>query len=60
MADSVAKSSSSDFRPQLKGRHALFMKKHLGIGIGLSLVSVFITKILVNDKRKEAYAEYYK
>lgn len=61
MADAVASSSSSSLpRPVLKGRHAAFMKKHLAIAIGMSFVSVYLTKIFVNDKRKAAYAEYYK
>lgn len=60
MSDAVASSSSSLPRPQLKGRHAKFMTKHLAIGIGMSLVSVWLTKVFLNDKRKEAYAEYYK
>lgn len=60
--DAVASSTpgSSLPRPLLKGRHANFMKKHLAIGIGMSLVSVYLTKVFVNDKRKAAYAEYYK
>lgn len=60
MAGEVASASGSLPKPQLKGRHALFMKKHLAIGIGMSFLSVYLTKIFVNDKRKEAYAEYYK
>lgn len=60
MSDSVASSSNNLPRPQLKGRHAAFMKRHLAIGIGMSLVSVVLTKIFLNDKRKLAYAEYYK
>ncbi|XP_031623800.1 cytochrome c oxidase subunit 6C [Contarinia nasturtii] len=60
MAGEVASASASLPRPVLKGRHAQFMKKHLAIGIGMSLVSVYLTKVFVNDKRKAAYAEYYK
>lgn len=60
MADAVSSSTNSLPRPLLKGRHANFMKKHLAIGIGMSLVSVYLTKVFVNDKRKAAYAEYYK
>lgn len=60
--DAVASATpgSSLPRPVLKGRHASFMKRHLMIGIGMSLVSVYLTKVFVNDKRKAAYAEYYK
>lgn len=46
--------------PQLKGRHADFMKKHLIIGITLSITSMILTKFIVNEPRKKAYAEYYK
>lgn len=61
MADAVASSSGNSLpRPVLKGRHAAFMKKHLGIAIVTSFAAVFLTKVLVNDKRKAAYAEYYK
>lgn len=46
--------------PQLKGRHADFMKKHLTIGITLAISSMVLTKLIVNEPRKKAYAEYYK
>lgn len=59
--DAVASATpGSSFRPVLKGRHASFMKRHLFIGIGFGLAGVWITKVFVNDKRKAAYAEYYK
>lgn len=58
--DAVASTSPGLPRPVLKGRHAAFMKRHLMIGIGMSLVSVYLTKVFLNDKRKAAYAEYYK
>lgn len=62
MAKSAAvfESSSSGSRPVLKGRHALFMKKHLSIGLAYAFACVIFTKIAVNDPRKRAYAEYYK
>lgn len=47
-------------RPQLKGHHAAFMKRHLIIGCALAVGGVILTKLLVNDPRKRAYAEYYK
>lgn len=56
--DAVAASSGS--RPVLKGRGAAFMKKHLFIGIGLSLAAVVAAKFLINEPRKRAYAEYYR
>lgn len=58
--DAVAAQQQSLPRPQLKGRHATFMKKHLAISIGISLVAVYLTKVFVNDKRKAAYAEFYR
>lgn len=60
MADAVSNPTNSLPRPVLKGRHATFMKKHMAIAIGTSFIAVYLTKIFVNDKRKEAYAEYYK
>lgn len=56
----AAPTSSGRPRPQLKGHHAAFMKRHLYIGIALSLASVAAAKVLINDPRKRAYAEYYK
>lgn len=60
MADAVSNPTNSLPRPILKGRHAAFMKKHLAIAIGTSFISVYLAKVFINDKRKEAYAEYYK
>lgn len=61
-ADAVASSTPSSVRPrpQLKGLHANFMKKHLAIGVISSFVAVALAKVLINDPRKKAYAEYYK
>lgn len=46
--------------PQLKGRHADFMKKHLIIGITFAVSAMVVAKFTVNEPRKKAYAEYYK
>lgn len=46
--------------PQLKGRHADFMKKHLTIGIAFSVSMMALAYFTVNQPRKKAYAEYYK
>lgn len=56
----VVQSASSGARPVLKGRHAVFMKKHLAIGIIYALTCVVAVKFAVNEPRKAAYAEYYK
>lgn len=56
----VVQSASSAVRPVLKGRHEVFMKKHLAIGIIWSLAMVVAVKFSVNEPRKRAYAEYYK
>lgn len=58
--DAVASAGGNSLRPVLKGRHAAFMKRHLWIGIGTSLIAVYLAKVFINDKRKAAYAEYYK
>lgn len=47
-------------RPQLKGRHIAHAKKHLLIGIAFAVTTVLITKVAVNDRRKAAYAEFYR
>lgn len=57
---SATPTSSGRPKPQLKGLHANFMKKHLFIGIASSFVAVIAAKLLINDPRKQAYAEYYK
>lgn len=56
----VVQSANSAARPVLKGRHAVFMKKHLAIGIIYALSCVVAVKFTVNEPRKRAYAEYYK
>lgn len=56
----MADAPNSIPRPVLKGRSAQFMKKHLAIGILSSCALVYAVKVLVNDKRKAAYAEFYR
>lgn len=56
----MAGDAVASVRPVLKGRHAQFMKKHMAIAVGLSLAGVYLTKVFVNDKRKAAYAEFYR
>lgn len=46
--------------PQLKGRHADFMKKHLIIGITFATTMMLLAKFIINEPKKKAYAEYYK
>lgn len=46
--------------PVLKGLHNAYAKKHLYIGIGLSIVGMFAYKFLVTDPKKRDYAEFYK
>lgn len=58
--DAVASAGSSLPRPVLKGRHNAWMKRHLVLSIGMSLASVYLAKVFINDKRKAAYAEFYK
>lgn len=47
-------------RPVLKNAHMAYMKKHLAIGIIVACASGFAFKVLVGDKRKQEYAEFYK
>lgn len=60
VASCTPTAASARPRPQLKGLHANFMKKHLAIGVISSFVAVALAKVLINDPRKKAYAEYYK
>lgn len=56
----VMESVSNATRPLLKGRHNAWVKKHMAIAIGYSFAWVIAVKLLVNEPRKRAYAEYYK
>lgn len=47
-------------RPQLKGHHAAYMKRHLFIAIAFSVSGMLAAKVLINDRRKKAYAEYHR
>lgn len=47
-------------RPQLKGYHAAYMKKHLFIAIGVAVAGTIAAKLLINEPRKRAYAEYHR
>ena len=62
MAGDAVAQSSNPFgpRPVLKGHHHAFMKRHLFIGIALSLVGIVVAKYTINEPRKKAYAEFYK
>lgn len=46
--------------PVMRGLHNLQTKRHLGIAIGLTTVITIAFKLLVNDPKKAAYAEFYK
>lgn len=56
----VLESASTLARPVLKGRHNAWVKKHLTGAIVYAFAWVIAVKILVNEPRKRAYAEYYK
>lgn len=55
-----AASVGASGRPVLKGRHMAWAKKHLFISIGLAFAGVIAAKLLINEPRKKAYAEFYK
>lgn len=57
---SNAPTTSGRPRPQLKGHHAAFMKRHLYIGIAVAIAGTVLAKLLINDPRKRAYAEFHK
>lgn len=50
----------SGFIPVLKGRHNVWVKKHMAISIALSISLVLLAKFTINEPRKLKYAEYYK
>uniref|UniRef100_T1GH71 Uncharacterized protein n=1 Tax=Megaselia scalaris TaxID=36166 RepID=T1GH71_MEGSC len=52
--------TASAQKPVLKGLNNAFIKKHLFIAIGLTAVATVAYKFLVNDPRKQAYADFYK
>lgn len=47
-------------RPKLKGHAAAYGKKHLAIAFGVAVLGGLAQKLLVNDPRKRAYAEFHK
>lgn len=58
MAGAAAVSTSA--RPILKGLHNATIKKNLTVAIALSFVGMFAYKFIVNDPKKQVYAEFYK
>lgn len=47
-------------RPQLKGLHNATIRKNITVAIVLSFAGMFAYKFLVNDPKKQKYAEFYK
>ncbi|TMW54835.1 hypothetical protein DOY81_000068 [Sarcophaga bullata] len=58
MAQTPAPTSGS--APVMRGLHNLQTKRQLAIAIGLTACVTVAFKILNNNPRKEAYAEFYK
>ncbi|KAH8377956.1 hypothetical protein KR093_008104 [Drosophila rubida] len=57
MANTPATSSSAG--PVLRGLHNATIKRNLAVALGLTAVITVAFKILVNDPKKSAYAEFY-
>lgn len=57
MANTPAVSSSA---PVMRGLFNMQTKRHLAIAIGLTTVVTVAFKMIVNDPKKVAYAEFYK
>lgn len=57
MANTPATSSSAG--PVLRGLHNATIKRNLAVALGLTAVITVAFKILVNDPKKAAYAEFY-
>ncbi|XP_019769302.2 uncharacterized protein LOC109543839 [Dendroctonus ponderosae] len=51
---------STYVKPQLRGLLASQIKVNLGVAVVLCTAAAVATKILVNDRRKEIYANFYK
>ncbi|KAI8125514.1 hypothetical protein FF38_00659 [Lucilia cuprina] len=58
MANTPAPAAGS--APVMRGLHNLQTKRQLAIAIGLTACITVAFKILVNNPKKEAYAEFYK
>lgn len=58
MANTPAPAAGS--APVMRGLHNLQTKRQLAIAIGLTACVTIAFKLLNNNPRKEAYAEFYK
>lgn len=58
MTNTPAPASGS--APVMRGLHNLQTKRQLAIAIGLTAVITVAFKVIVNDPKKKAYAEFYK
>ena len=47
-------------KPLMRGLHTATIKKNLIVATGLTTIITVAYKMLVNDPRKAAYAEFYK
>ncbi|XP_016968918.1 cytochrome c oxidase subunit 6C-1 [Drosophila rhopaloa] len=57
MANTPATSSVAG--PVLRGLHNATIKKNLAISLGLTAIITVAYKLLVNDPKKAAYADFY-
>ncbi|KAH8412877.1 hypothetical protein KR009_006443 [Drosophila setifemur] len=57
MANTPATSSSAG--PVLRGLHNATIKRNLAVALGLTAIVTVAFKVLVNDPKKAAYAEFY-
>jgi len=51
--------ATSNVGPVLRGLHNATIKKNLAISLGLTALITVAYKILVNDPKKAAYADFY-
>lgn len=56
MANTPATSSAG---PVLRGLHNATIKRNLAVALGLTAVITVAYKVLINDPKKTAYAEFY-
>ncbi|EDW29174.1 GL19570 [Drosophila persimilis] len=59
MTNAPATSAASAAGPVLRGLHNATIKRNLAVSLGLTAIITVAYKVLINDPKKAAYAEFY-
>ncbi|XP_017152406.1 cytochrome c oxidase subunit 6C-1 [Drosophila miranda] len=59
MTNAPATSAASAAGPVLRGLHNATIKRNLAVSLGLTAIVTVAYKMLINDPKKAAYAEFY-